>query len=100
LPALLALNRQAAARVAWVGLAGGAGRGALACSAADWMRQAVVAMPQDTDNEFAARQRVILEQWQMALTDYDLSQVRAVSKANAELYAEMVAMGIEIGEER
>ncbi len=95
LPALLALNRQAAARVALIGLTRGAGRGALARSAADWMGRAVASMLQ-TGDEFAARQRAILVQWQTALGEYvdgsigSLARVQAVSNANAELYAEMV----------
>ncbi len=101
LPALLALNRQAAAQVALVGLARGAGRGALARSAADWMGREIVAMPQTAD-EFAARQRAVLEQWRAALGEYvdgragSLAQIQAASESNARLYAEMAE--IENGE--
>ncbi len=97
LPALLTLNRQAAAQVALVGLAGGAGRGVLARSAADWMGRAMVSMPQV--DMFTSRQQAVLEQWRLALGEYadgragSLARVQAVSKANAELYAEMTGIG-------
>ncbi len=58
------------------------------------MGQAIVPMPQ-TGDEFMARQRAIPVQWQMALGEYadgsigSLVHVQAVSKANAELYAEI-----------
>jgi hypothetical protein len=90
LSALIALNRQAAAQVARIGLlTTGQRRMSAARHAASWMAWASGALPQVGTGDFTARQRALLDAWRLALEDYDLAQVRAVSKANAGLYAEM-----------
>jgi hypothetical protein len=90
LPALIALNRRAAAQVARIGLLPtGQQRTSAAHHAVSWMAWASGALPEVVTGDFTARQRVLLDAWRLALADYDLARVRAVSKANAGLYAEM-----------
>jgi hypothetical protein len=98
LSALITLNRQAAAQVAQIGLLPtGQQRTSAAHHAASWMAWACGALPQVETGDFTARQRALLEAWRLALADYDLTRVRAVSKANAGLYAEM-GRGLDIGD--
>jgi hypothetical protein len=100
LSALITLNRQAAAQVARIGLSPTREqRASAARHAASWMAWASGALPEVGTGDFTARQRALLEAWRLALADYDLVRVRAVSKANAGLYAEM-AGELEVRNER
>ena len=94
LDALATLNREAAAQVALVGLAPTEDRLRAARSAASWMSQAIIGLPQTEANP--TRQRKILDSWRQALNDYangrsdGLVRIRIVSQASVALYEEMV----------
>ncbi len=112
LDALVYVNREAAAQVAQIGLvADPARRAKIARSAAVWMTRAASDLPPSTPLPFAplgtvvragqaepyrTRQRAILSDWKQALDGYgagrpgSLGQIRAVSQANAVLYADML----------
>jgi hypothetical protein len=94
LVALITLNRDAAAQVALVGLVPVEDRFAAARNAASWMASLLTSLP--PAEPYTPRQRVILQAWQGALSDYantrsgSLSRIRSTSYANATLFAEMV----------
>ncbi len=95
LDALVYINREAAAQVAQIGLvADPARRAKIARSAAAWMGKAAGDLPQA--EPYRTRQRAILSDWKQALDGYgagrpgSLGQIRAVSQANAVLYADML----------
>jgi hypothetical protein len=93
LAALMTLNREAAAHVAAVGLVPVEDRFAAAQAAASQMAGMLVSLP--PAEPFTPRQRMILQAWRGALSDYangrsgSLSRIRTTSYANATLYREI-----------
>ena len=94
LAALAALNRDAAAQVALIGLSPVGRRMEIAHATATWLGRRRETLPQV--DGYTARQQAILADWQRALTDYadgrpgSLALVQATSQANAALYADMM----------
>jgi hypothetical protein len=96
LAALIMLNREAAAHVAIVGLVPVEGRFAAAQAAASRIAGLLVSLP--LAGPYAPRQRMILQAWRGALSDYangrsdSLSRIRTTSYANATLYREITRL--------